>query len=343
MIKLDDVRTLVPAQLCTKQGRYVSGLVLLLVLPFVIGTITASQILVFAIFAMGYNLLLGYGGEMSFGHAAYFGTGAYGLVLTTHYVGNVYLGIVIGIGVATLFGAMFGWLSLRRRGLYFAMITLALGQMIYFPVRSQTDITGGTNGISIPHDVSAIGPLDPGTGGWLFYGFLIAILLAVWLGIRHLVYSPYGRILIAIRENEQRAEALGYDSDRILFIAFVLSSAIAGMAGVLYGLLFSFITPEVLFWTISGEVVLMTVIGGLGTFNGPIIGSAIFIYLSQNLTQFFDVWEFFFGLVIIVVVILAPEGVYGLYLKWTGMEGQPRFRLYRLFRRWYERHFEDIP
>ena len=319
---------------------YLLAAAFFIAMPFVFGVLVASQIIVFAIFAMGYNVILGYGGEMSFGHAAYFGMGAYGVILTTVYLDNLYLGILVGIAAAALVGLVFGWLSLRRRGIYFGMITLALAQMLYFPFFNNTELTGGANGIGIPFEVEAIGPLNPGAGGFEFYVFAVVVLLAVWFGIRRLIRSPYGRILVAIRENETRAKSLGYDTDRVLLLAFVVSCAISGVAGVMYALLFSFVTPSVLFWTVSGEVVLITVIGGIGTLNGPIIGAVIFQFLSENLTRFFDVWEFVFGLIIVLFVIFAPQGVYGLYLRRRDDQGHDGWRLDRLFRRWYRDLFD---
>ena len=314
--------------------RFVVGGLALLVLPFSLGTLIASQILIYALFVMGYNLLLGYGGEMSFGHAAYFGLGAYGTVLGVQYLGNLYLALGVGLLGAVCGGIIIGWFSLRRRGIYFSMITLAFAQMLYFAAFSYTGITGGSNGASIPLDSQGVGPLDPGAGGLQFYAFVLLLVLLGWFSVRRVVNSPFGRILVSIRENETRAQSLGYDTNRYLYISFVISAFISGLAGVLYSLLFSLITPNVLFWSLSGEVVLMAIIGGVGTLSGPFVGAGVFILLSEYLTQYFEVWGFVFGIVIVGFVMAAPEGIYGYFLNRTGTATGDTRRIDTLFLDW---------
>lgn len=293
------------------------GAVLLILLPLLLSPLLASEILVFAIFALGYNILFGYGGEMSFGHAAFFGLAAYGTILTATVVPNIYLSIVVGVLLATVSGIIFGWLSLQRRGIYFSMITLGLAQMIYLIVFQATSITGGSNGVGFPTVENAFGPLVPGSGGLSFYLLTLIVFLITIISVRRIIRSPFGRLLIAVRENPDRVRALGYNIKRILFVSFVFTSIISGIAGVLYSILFSFVSPNLLFWLTSGEVVLMTLIGGAGTLGGPFIGAIIFILLSDSLTSFFNFWEIPFGLIIIAVVLFAPEGVYGIYQNYV--------------------------
>jgi branched-chain amino acid transport system permease protein len=314
---------------------FAGGALLLICLPVFLSPLLASEILIFAIFALGYNILLGYGGEMSFGHAAYFGLGAYGVILTAYVIPNIYVAILAGVALATVAGVVFGWLSLQRRGIYFSMITLALAQMIYLTFFQATELTGGSNGRSFPDVSGAFGPLVPGQGGLVFYLFAVLVFLATLFIVRRIIRSPFGRILIAIRENSDRAEALGYDVKRILFVAFVFTSIIGGFAGVMYGILFSFVSPNVLFWLTSGEVVLMTIIGGVGTLGGPLIGATIYILLSDSLTDFFNFWEIPFGIIIIAVVIFAPKGLYGIYLDYVSEE-QNGYTVRRLFDRFRE-------
>lgn len=311
---------------------FAGGALLLICLPIFLSPLLASEILIFATFALGYNILLGYGGEMSFGHAAYFGLGAYGMILTAYTIPNIYVAIAAGLALATIAGILFGWLSLQRRGIYFSMITLAFAQMIYLIAFQATELTGGSNGRSFPDVTGAFGPLVPGNGGLVFYLFAVLVFIATFLIVRRIIRSPFGRILVAIRENSDRAEALGYDVKRILFVAFVFSSVISGFAGVMYGILFSFVSPNVLFWLTSGEVVLMTIIGGVGTLGGPLIGATIYSLLSDSLTDFFNFWEIPFGIIIIAVVIFAPNGLYGIYLDYVSEE-QHGYNVRRLFDR----------
>ena len=290
----------------------------LLALPFVFSPSFAAQILIFAIFALGYNILLGYGGEMSFGHAAFFGLGAYGAILSVGLLGLPLLAsLLAGVVLATMGSAVIGKVSLRRRGIGFAMITLAFAQMFYFIAYRWNAVTGGTDGASYPLEVEGIGPVSPAAGDLGFYLFCLAVFGIVWLAIARIVDSPFGQVLVAIRENEKRVRFLGHDPDHMLFVAFVLSGLVSGVAGSLFAVLFAFVTPDVLFWEISGEVILMTVLGGAGTLVGPVIGAAGFLVLSDQVTELFDVWTLVFGSIVVVVVLLAPNGIYGTYLeKW---------------------------
>lgn len=293
-------------------GKIVAGALLVVLLPVLAGYSLAIRILLFTIFALGYNLLLGYGGEMSFGHSAFFGIGAYGTILTLQRVPSVPVGIAGGLLAASLAGLVFGLISLRRRGIYFSMITLALAQMVYIFFLQATDLTGGFNGISIPLEVTSVLPI--GSADPLFYLGTVLLLLVVWVIVWRVLNSQFGQVLVAIRENEERARALGYNTSIYLTIAFVASALVSGLAGSFLALLSAYISPDVLFWTTSGEVVLITIIGGAGTLGGPLVGAAVFMFVSGTLNEFVGAWEFYFGLLITLVVLFAPEGIYG-YLK----------------------------
>jgi len=299
-------------------GVHLAALVGILLMPLLFGTFMAIEIVIFCIFALGYNVLLGYGGEMSFGHAAYFGAGAYGTVLAAqHLVANLYVSMLVGMLIALALSVIFGLVSLRRRGIYFGMITLALAQMIYFVVFQLTGLTGGSNGISLPDVSASLVVLDPGENTLHFYVFALVIAVLVWLGIRRVVNSRYGRALIAIRESEERARHLGYEINHFLLISFVMSGLVSGLAGALYAGLFNFISPNLLFWSLSGEIVLIVIIGGVGTLAGPVIGASVFVILNDVLTDLTSDWQIIFGAVVMAVVVFAPQGLYGIYQSYV--------------------------
>ncbi|WP_227378153.1 branched-chain amino acid ABC transporter permease [Haladaptatus halobius] len=314
MASVDEVRDRLSFGGTTDLLKFVAVVIGFALLPVVFGTSTANTVVVLAVFAMGYNLLLGYGGELSFGHAAFFGLGAYGTILAAELIVlNLYISMVIAIAFTTLVSFVFGYVSLRRRGIYFAMITLALAQMVYYVVFQWNSLTGGQNGKSLPMYSAPIAGLDPLSAGLNFYVFALVLLALTWLGVRRVIQSPFGKALMAVRESEDRARHLGYNVNGLLLLAFTLSGALAGLAGTLHAVLFAFVGPEMLFWTISGEVVLIAILGGIGTLNGPIVGAVIFGVLSHNLTKVTQNWPLIFGTIFVLVVMFAPEGVYGLY------------------------------
>jgi branched-chain amino acid transport system permease protein len=288
-------------------------LLVVVLLPQVVSLNIAGELIIIAIFAVGYNLLLGYGGEMSFGHAAFYAAGSYGLVyIMANFDANVFVAMLGGILLATALSAVFGKISLYQRGIYFAMITLALAQMVFFFARSFGDITGGTNGMFLPSVDATIGPvvLSETLGVYLFSLFMLAV---VWFGVRRILQSPFGFALLAIRESEERARHLGYNSDRILLITFALSGLISGIAGALHAMLFGFVTPDIAFWSFSGEIVLVTVMGGIGSMAGPLLGAVAFTVASDWLSDITNHWAALFGLLFVLVVMFAPRGLYGLY------------------------------
>lgn len=294
----------------------VATIALVGILPDLTSPFLAAHIVVMAIFALGYNIILGYGGELSFGHAAFFGLGAYATVLfLQHLVANVYIAALAAIVFVTIVSVIYGYLSLRRRGIYFAMVTLALAQMAYAIVFQLTGITGGSNGLSIPVLKAPLGPLQPMNNDMHFYLLATVVFLVLFAVTYRIVNSPFGRVLEAIRESEERALHLGYDVNHYLWLAFTMSGTISAVAGALYAVLFVFISPNILFWTMSGEVVLMTIMGGIGTLTGPLVGATVLIILRDSLTAITEFWQVFYGAVIIAVVLLAPEGLVGLTRK----------------------------
>jgi branched-chain amino acid transport system permease protein len=239
------------------------------------------KLLCFGLFAAAFNLLLGFTGLLSFGHAAFFGGAAY---VAGHAI-KVWgfpteLGLLFGAAFGAVLGLLFGWLAIRRSGIYFAMITLALAQMLYF-VFLQTPFTGGEDGLqSVPRG-KFLGVIDLQNDLVLFY-VVLAIFAGAFLLIYRIVHSPFGQVLKAIRENEPRAISLGYDVDRHKLLAFVLSAALAGLAGATKTLVLGFATLTDALWTTSGAVILMALVGGVGTMIGPIIGAAVVILLENK-------------------------------------------------------------
>jgi len=269
------------------------------------------KLLCFAMFACAYNLLLGYSNMLSFGHAAFFGSSAYvtGWLVTVHGCGAI-SGVLGGMAAATLLGAAVGAIAVRRRGIYFAMITLALAQLVYF-VCLQATFTGGENGLqSIPRG-SLFGIVDLGRDSTMYY-FVLAVFVAVYLLIRRIVSSPFGHVLQAVRENEPRAISLGYAVDRYKLLAFVLSAAISGLAGSLKALTLGFATLSDVSQTTSGEVILMTLLGGTGTFLGPVVGAGIVVTLQEYLSDRVGAWvSVIIGAIFVACVTIFRRGIAG--------------------------------
>ncbi|HSV70126.1 MAG TPA: branched-chain amino acid ABC transporter permease [Methylibium sp.] len=243
--------------------------------------IFVMKVLCYALFACAFNLLIGFTGLLSFGHAAFLGMAAYGAGHALKVWGfPAPLGLLFGAGAAALIGLVFGWLAIRRSGIYFSMITLALAQMLYF-VFLQAPFTGGEDGLqSVPRG-HFLG-LDLANDLTLYYVVLAIFIAAFWL-IYRTVQSPFGQVLTSIRENEARAVSLGYDVERFKLVAFVLSAALAGLAGATKTLVLGFATLTDAVWTTSGAVILMTLVGGMGTMVGPIVGALVIIALENKI------------------------------------------------------------
>jgi branched-chain amino acid transport system permease protein len=278
-------------------------------------TALAGRVLVFGLAAMGLNMLLGFTGVLSFGHAAYFGLGAYGAGLTLRYlVHSTPLAMLAGTLFGGLAGTLFGLLIVRRRGVYFAMCTIAFGQLWYYLAYSWNDFTGGFDGLRDFHrEAIGIGPfiLDIEHNEIQFYYFLLAI-FAVAVTLMGLVLnSPFGRTLLAIRENERRARFLGIPVERHIWLSFSISCFFTALAGTLYALLNNFADPLALHYSLSGYFVVMTVIGGMRTFWGPLVGAAVFVMLQDYISSMTVNWMSFIGAIFILVVLFFPRGLLG--------------------------------
>jgi branched-chain amino acid transport system permease protein len=262
-------------------------------------------------FACAFNLLLGYSKMLSFGHAAFFGSSAYvtGWLVTVHGWGTI-AGTLGGMAAATLLGLVIGAIAVRRQGIYFAMITLALSQLVFF-VCLQADFTGGENGLqSIPRG-SLFGIIDLGRDATMYY-VVLAVFVAVYLLIRRIVTSPFGHVLQAIRENEPRAISLGYAAERYKLVAFVLSASIAGLAGSLKALVLGFATLSDVSQATSGDVILMTLLGGSGTLFGPVVGAGVVLTLQEYLSDHVGAWvSAIIGAIFVVCVMVFRRGFVG--------------------------------
>lgn len=286
--------------------------VALLAAPFVVYPVFLMKLLCFGLFACAFNLMLGYGGLLSFGHAAFFGGASY---FTGHAL-KVWglpteLGILFGTLCAGGLGLAIGSLAIRRQGIYFAMITLAMAQMVYFFFVS-SPFSGGENGLQgIPRGY-ALGVFDLQNDVSMYF-FVLAICAAGYLLIARTVHSPFGQVLGAIRENEARARSLGYDIERYKLVAFVLSATLAGLAGSTKAVVFQLASLTDVHWHMSGEVVLMTLLGGLGTLAGPAVGAGIIVTLQNHLaTGPFAAWvPVILGVIFVICVLAFRRGVVG--------------------------------
>lgn len=285
-------------------------------LPFVGGYIELGErVVVLGLAAMSVNFLLGYTGVLSFGHAAYFGLGAYGAGMTIRYlVPSTSLGLLVGMLVGTLAGAIIGPMIIRLRGVYFAMVTIAFGQVFYFIAFRWNNVTGGDDGLlgwtRMPLNFGFT-TIDILHNPRAFYYFILAV-FAISVGIMAWVLrSPFGRTLIAIRENERRARFLGIPVDRHIWMSWVISCCFVSVAGALYALLNNFVDPRALYWTQSGDFVIMAVLGGMRSFWGPLIGAAIFVLLQDYLSSQTQNWMSFVGLFFVLVVLFFPRGILG--------------------------------
>jgi branched-chain amino acid transport system permease protein len=268
------------------------------------------EVLCFALFACAFNLLIGYVGLVSFGHALYFGWAGYFSAYAAKSWGlTPELAVLTGTAVAAVLGLVAGAVAIRRQGIYFAMITLALAQMMYF-VALRAQMTGGEDGIQAVPRGHLFGVFDL-SHELTMYAFVLVVVLAAFLFIYRIVHSPFGEVLKAIRENEQRAISLGYKTDRYKLVAFTLSATFAGMAGALKAIVFQLASLTDVHWNMSGEVVLMTLVGGLGTIFGPVVG-AFFIVALENYLAPFGQWVLVIqGAIFVVCVLLFRRGIVG--------------------------------
>ena len=277
--------------------------------------------LCFALFACAFNLLLGFGGLLSFGHAMFLGTAGYICAFTAKEWGfPTEIAILAGTAASAALGAIVGMLAIRRQGIYFAMITLAIAQMMYF-LYLQTPFTHGEDGIqSVPRG-KILGIIDLSQPLAMYYTVLV-VFIAAFLLIYRIVHSPFGQVLKAIRENEPRAISLGYDADRYKLLAFVLSATLAGLAGALKAIVFQLAALTDVHWSMSGEVVLITLLGGMGTIFGPVVGAFIIVTLENYLAGFGEWVTVITGAIFIVCVLAFRRGIAGeLSAWWTKRRG----------------------
>ena len=282
----------------------------LVVAPFLLYPVFLMKLLCFALFACAFNLLIGYVGLTSFGHAAYFGMGGYIAAHSAKVWGlTPEISILIGALLAGVQGAIFGWVAIRRQGIYFAMITLALAQMIYF-FCLQAPFTGGEDGIQAVPRGHLFGfiSLAPDMN---MYWFVAAVFVLCFLLIHRIVHSPFGQVLKAIRENEPRTTSLGYRTDDYKLVAFILSATIAGVAGGTKSLVFGIATLTDVHWSMSGEVLLMTLVGGLGTVFGPMIGAAVIVAMQNYLAEMGAWVTVIQGVIFIACVLAFRRGIVG--------------------------------
>ena len=309
-----------------KSSRQALGYALLIaagvIAPFVIYPTFLMKVLCFALFACAFNLLLGFAGLLSFGHAAFFGGAAYVCAaLSKNYGVTPELAILAGGAVAAVLGAVFGALSTRRSGIYLTMITLALAQLVYF-LAVQLPFTGGEDGLQGVPRGKLFGLIDL-TDNLAMYFFVFAVFAAGFWLIHRTINSPFGQVLKAIRENEPRAISLGYDVARYKLLAFVLSAFLAGVAGGMKSLVFQLASLTDAHWHMSGEVVLMTLLGGLGTLFGPAVGALLIVTLENELADKVGPWvTVIMGAIFVICVLAFRRGLVGeLLAKWGQVGG----------------------
>ncbi len=278
--------------------------------PLVLYPVFLMKVLCFALFACAFNLLIGYGGLLSFGHAAFFGTAAYASGHAAKVWGFPFeLAVLFATFCSAALGVVFGWLAIRRQGIYFAMITLALAQMLYF-FYLQAPFTGGEDGIQAIPRGRFLGVFDL-SNDLVMYWVVLGIFLGGFLAIYRTIHSPFGQVLKAIRENEPRALSLGYDTDRYKLVAFVLSAAFSGLAGGTKAIVFQLASLTDVHWTMSGEVVLMALVGGLGTVFGPVVGAAVIVSLQNYLAGLGQWVTIVQGLIFVACVLAFRRGIVG--------------------------------
>ncbi len=273
-----------------------------------------TEILIWGLLAMSSDILIGYTGMVSFGHSAFFGLGMYGAAAALLQVRppNLWLAIACGLAAAALVAAFVAYFSTRLRDIYFSISTLVFSQIFYVVIFTWTEVTGGENGLSFRQPPFSL-------AGWMraftpttLHWFVLGVVVVSYLLLRRITQSPFGMVLQAIRENEGRTRAIGYDVKRYKIVAVMLSGLFAGLAGVLYAVQNRFVAPNFVFFDVSGEVVIFNVLGGMGTLVGPILGAAVFFLLREGFSRYFT--EFYLipvGLIFMLTVIFLPQGLLG--------------------------------
>jgi branched-chain amino acid transport system permease protein len=306
----------------------------LAILPFVVPpyeTVLLSYGLIFAIAALGFNLLLGYTGLLSFGHSAYFGMGAYAVALLVKYTGlaSMEVFVVGGVVAAALVAALFGFVCVRYTRIFFGILTLALSQVLWSLAFKFFWVTGGTDGLRVPTPTLLGGQIAVALGraedkldflAYRYYYYVLVLFALAAAVMWVIVHSPFGKALQAIRDNETRAEFVGVQVRRYRWVAFVVSGAYAGLAGALWVPLNGLTTPDIMHWTFSGKIVFFTVLGGFQTFVGPVVGAIVYNYLETYAVGHTVYWQMVLGVVLVVLVLALPAGIVGtanrLLVRW---------------------------
>lgn len=288
------------------------------------GVIILTEILIMSLFALSFNILFGYTGLLSFGQAGFFGAGGYFAVLMLlHYSDSIWPALIAGIVGAALLSAIIGWLCVRLDEIYFAILTLGFGMMLFTVAHDWRSVSGGSDGLggfTFPSLVFF---------GWeialanprIYYYFVLALVTVGSLVLMRVVRSPYGLLLTATRENHQRVSFVGANVRTVRLCAFILAGSMAGMAGVLFALFNRIASPEMLHWSFSGKAVLMTILGGSGVFLGPAVGAAVFFVLEHYITSYTENWMIFLGAILIVLVLLFPRGILGTIVHYVPKSG----------------------
>lgn len=301
----------------------------ILVLPLVVRPVVAAEIWIFSIAAMALNLIFGYTGMLSFGQATFFGLGAYtaGLMMI-HWQAPLLAVLVAGTLVGAVTAAVVGYLCIQRVGTYFIMLTFGFNQMFYFIAYKWTSVTGGDDGLpGIPRPPLALGPLSILLDSSLrYYVFVAATFLLAFYAMKRIVDSPLGVIFQSIRENPVRAAAVGYDVKRYKWIAFIIAGAFTGGAGVLYSMMFGIVPLEAISWIISGDIVFILLIGGIGNLYGPLLGAAVFKWLSETVSVVWERWPLILGVALVLVVLFLRGGLVEAFTRLRDAIGGPGVR-----------------
>jgi branched-chain amino acid transport system permease protein len=316
------MQTEAPDRVVPLLGKAMAFVVLLVLVPVVVNPYQVQLVtygLIAAIAALGFNLLLGYTGLLSFGHSAYFGIGAYAVALVAEHFGRypmeVYL--LVGISTVAIVSAIFGFVSVRHTQIFFGILTLAISQVIYSLVLKLYWVTGGSDGLRVPRPALLFGWLSfSGSRGFQqfitsYYYYVLAIFVVCVVIMWVIVHSPFGKALQAIRDNEVRARFLGVRVRQFRWISFLVSGTFTGVAGILWVPLNGLTTPDVLYWTFSGEIVFAALLGGFRNFTGPIVGGLVFTYLRTYAVATTEYWQLLLGVVLVLLVLVLPTGIVG--------------------------------
>ena len=303
-------------------------LLALALLPFFIGVYQTQLLtygLIAAIAALGFNLLLGYTGLLSFGHSAFFGIGAYTVAFLARDLGihSMELYILMGLPIAAVLSALFGYISVRHTRIFFGILTLALSQVLYSLAYKLFWMTGGSDGLRVPRPTLLAGLINfSGSGGFArfvnsYYYYVLGMFAICVVVMWVIVHSPFGKALQAIRDNEIRAAFLGLRIRRFRWVAFLISGTFTGLAGILWVPLNGLTTPEILYWPFSGEIVFTALLGGFRNFTGPIVGGIVFTYLKTYAVATTEYWQLLLGVVLVLLILVLPTGIVGAVSKLT--------------------------